>query len=92
MAGMLYTLFMDTTGSGRSLHHVVMWPSVNLLEGTVFAELINSVPVSLLRNRVSVLTLVMVGCRGTHHILVCGHRHIFMTAASETKILTVSPS
>ena len=69
-----------------------MWPSVRLLEGMVYAEFINSVPVVTFIKRVSLLRLVTVGCRGTHHILVRGHRHPLRTAALETTIVTVRSS
>ena len=92
MLGRSYTLFMAPTGSGRSLQHVIMWPSVRSLEGTVYAEFSDSIPVGPLSKRVSLLRLVTLGCRGTRNILVRGHRHPLRTAVSETTILMVRPS
>ena len=91
MLGRSYTLLIDPTGYGRSLQHAMMWPSVRSLEGTVYTEFSNSVPVGPLSKRVSLLRLVTLCCRDTYHILVRGHHHPLSTAASETTILMVCP-
>ena len=70
----------------------MMWSSVRSLEGTVYAEFSKYIPVGPSSKRVTLLRLVTVVCRGTHHILVCGHRHPLRMAALETTILTVRPS
>ena len=92
MLGRLYTLFMAPTGSDRSLQHVMMWTSVRSLQGSVYAEFSDSVPVGPLRNRVSLLRLVTVGCRGIRHILVHRHRHPLRTAVLEDIFLHLHPS
>ena len=95
MAGLLlvrtYKLLISPTGSGRSLQHAMMWPSIHALEGKVYTEFSDSVPVGQLSKRVSFLRLVTLCCRGTCHILVRGNHHPLRTAASETTILTVRP-
>ena len=96
MAGLIlgrsYTLFIIPTGSGQSLQHAMMWTIISLLEDTVYTEFSDSIPVVPLSNRVSLLRLMTLGCRGTRHILVRGHCHPLMTTASETNVLKVRPS
>ena len=52
-----YTLLMAPNGSGQSLQHTMMWSIVRALEGTVYAEFSDYVPVGPLIKRVSVLRL-----------------------------------